>query len=158
MKRCIHGKALFSRDYTYRYALARVWDESGPVVTFIGLNPSTADDRIDDPTVRRCVGFAQRWGYGQLLLGNLFAYRSTSPGVLGRVSDPVGPLNDRWLRRLVRMANCVVAAWGAGGRLSGRDEAVLAILGPAHCLGTTREGHPRHPLYLPSEATPRPFP
>jgi hypothetical protein len=142
--------ASFSRDGRYRYALRRVWDPSRPAVLFIGLNPSTADHRVDDPTIRRCIRFAADWGFGRLLVGNLFAFRTPSPRVLRDATDPFGPRNDRWLRRLARDADVIVAAWGNDGSYLGRDREILALLGSVHCLGITRRGQPKHPLYVPA--------
>jgi hypothetical protein len=140
--------ARFSRCSEYRYTLSRTWDKSLPRVLFIGLNPSTADDQRDDPTVRRCIGFASEWGYGGLILVNLFAYRSTDPNGLTEVDDPIGPENDRWISVEQAKADRVVAAWGNHGVLLNRDTAVLESLNQAYCLGITKAGCPRHPLYI----------
>lgn len=144
--------AAFSRCRTYRYTLERRWDPRRPVVMFVGLNPSTADETHDDPTVRRCLGFARRWRFAALLMTNLFALRSTDPRALREAEDPIGPRNDEHLRRCRARAALVVAAWGARGGLGRRDERVLVTLPEAHCLGATRGGRHRHPLYLPSSA------
>ena len=114
----------------------------------VGLNPSTADGDADDPTVRRCVGFARTLGFSGLLVGNLFALRSTSPSQLSVANDPVGPENDRWLGELQARSTLVVAAWGNYGRLFGRSQIVLEILNTPKCFGVTAWGEPRHPLYL----------
>lgn len=147
--------ARFSPCRTWRYELWRRWGHA-PVAAFIGLNPSTADETQDDPTIRRCIGFAKRWGYGGLVMLNLFAYRSTDPRGLKVAADPVGPENDETLLRVTAEAGCVIAAWGAHGALFGRDAAVRRLL--AHLtldhLGLTKAGHPRHPLYL-ARSTPR---
>lgn len=133
--------------------MSRTWDGSLPRVMFIGLNPSTADDRADDPTVRRCIGFSQKWGFGGLILVNLFAYRTTDPVGLIAIDDPIGPENDHWIALEQKKADCVVAAWGNHGVLLNRDDTVLKSLKNAFCLGTTKTGCPRHPLYL-SSVTP----
>jgi len=143
--------ARFSACRKYRYSLARIWDDSLPRVLFVGLNPSTADDLCDDPTVRRCIGFADRWGYGGLTLVNLFAYRTTDPKGLADVRDPVGPDNDHWIAVEQARVESVVAAWGNRGVLLNRDAVVLDTLEHAHCLGVTKAGCPRHPLYLAAE-------
>ena len=140
--------AEFSYCGTYRYALWRAWQPEAPRVLFIGLNPSTADDRMDDPTVRRCLGYARSWGYGSLAIANLFAYRSTNPAHLRTAEDPVGPLNDRWLQDLARESDLVVAAWGDHGRFDQRWKEVAAMRAELYCLGMTKLGQPRHPLYL----------
>jgi hypothetical protein len=157
----MHRGAKFDPTGRYRYSLRRTWDSALPRVAFIMLNPSTADGRADDPTIRRCIGFARRWGYGSLIVVNLFAYRTPSPAVLARASGPVGPDNDRHLRAAWSRSAAIVAAWGVHGSLLGRDLAVMALLArgrkPLLCLGTTQDGHPRHPLYLPADVQPRPF-
>jgi hypothetical protein len=91
----MHHSAISSPCRTYRYSLFRVWNPKFPSVMFVGLNPSTADEQEDDPTVRRCVGFARKWNFGGLILVNLFAYRSTDPAGLLEAEDPVGPGNDK---------------------------------------------------------------
>lgn len=144
----VHRSAVISRDGRFRYSLRRVWDATKPTVLFIGLNPSVADHRIDDQTIRRCITFARSWGFGQLAMANLFALRTPSPRELRRASDPVGPRNDRWLRRLVAEAEEVVMAWGDHGAYLARDRVVLAMLQRPRCLGLSKLGHPRHPLYL----------
>jgi hypothetical protein len=147
MDACISGCG------TYRYALWRCWG-SGPQVLFVMLNPSTADHQHDDPTIRRCIGFAARWGYGAVAVGNLFAFRTPSPRVLKRAACPVGRANDRWLQRLAAESSCVIAAWGNEGTFLGRDAQVRDLLKPLHALALTRQGQPRHPLYLPSGLKP----
>jgi hypothetical protein len=142
----------------YRYMLERVWGVGTTRLLIIGLNPSTADALVDDPTIRRCVGFARTLGYDGLLVGNLFAARSTSPANLQKFWDPVGPENDVWLQRLQKRAHRVVAAWGNGGRLLGRNQAVLRLLTAFDCFGVTSIGEPRHPLYLSADTALQPFP
>jgi hypothetical protein len=149
--------AIFSPCGQYRYVLRRSWARHLPTVLFIALNPSTADHRVDDPTIRRCIGFAKSWGFGRLAVGNLFAYRSTDPKRLRIADDPVGPMNDRWLTTLASRAELTVAAWGVHGSLHGRADAVVSRLTGLHHLGITRHGHPRHPLYLPSDVMPMRF-
>jgi hypothetical protein len=122
------------------------------------LNPSTADERTDDPTLRRCLAFADAWGYGALAVGNLFGYRTSQPADLRSVADPVGTDNDDWLRRLACESALVVAAWGNRGRLGGRGTAIRGRLPAWEVLGLTRQGEPRHPLYVRSGARPVPWP
>jgi len=112
------------------------------------LNPSTADRQRDDPTIRRGIGFAARWGFGAVAVGNLFAFRTASPRVLRQASHPVGRANDRWLLRLAAQSSRVIAAWGNEGVLLGRDAQVRRLLAPLDTLGLTQRGQPRHPLYL----------
>jgi len=152
--RVLRRGAVFSRDRRYRYRLTRRWAD-GPTACFVMLNPSTADHRVDDPTVRRCIAYARRWGFGGLVVVNLFALRSTLPGALLTAVDPVGPGNDRHVARACREASLVVAAWGAHRSVRARAGAVAALLGNAACLGWTRAGEPRHPLYLRRDARPR---
>ncbi|MBL6813290.1 MAG: DUF1643 domain-containing protein [Luminiphilus sp.] len=148
----VKGRAGFSRCGRYRYWLRREWDDTLPQCAFIGLNPSTADAETDDPTLRRCIGFARRWGYGSLLLVNLFGLRATDPATLSKVSDPVGPGTNRWLRRAGTESQLVVAAWGNGGQLFERAKNVAHLIEHAQCLGLTVQGMPRHPLYCPKHA------
>ena len=145
----------------YRYALRREWDPDAPRIAFVMLNPSTADAAQDDPTIRRCIGFARSWGYGALEVVNLFAWRTTDPQALRRVQDPVGPENDRYILRAGRRARETLVAWGNRGILLGRHEAVLRLLlrgrEAVHCLGWTQAGHPRHPLYIRADTVLIPF-
>jgi len=149
------SEAVFSPDRAYRYVLVRLW-ESAPPMTWIMLNPSTADAFADDPTIRRCAGFARREGCGGINVVNLFALRATDPAALSRHASPVGPASDYLIETHARDASLVVAAWGAGGALHGRAREVgqrLAAAGvPLMCLGVTAAGHPRHPLYVRSDA------
>ncbi len=145
--------ATLSPDGLYRYSLGRRWappDEEARWVTFVMLNPSTADAALDDPTIRRCRGFAQSWGAGGMHVVNLYAYRATSPAALWVVPDPVGPDNDRTLTGYAAMGWPMVAAWGANARRD-RVAEVLDLIRdcpPLRCLGTTKAGDPRHPLYV----------
>ena len=140
----------------YRYALTRTWNPELPAVCWVMLNPSTADAFQLDNTVTRCVDFARRWGGGGVLVLNLFALRSTDPQLLYRHPDPVGPANDQVMARMVTSTPLLatVAAWGMHGvRIHpGRGAAVCALLAGCgvelQCLGTTKEGQPRHPLYV----------
>jgi hypothetical protein len=122
---------------------------------FIGLNPSTADETKDDPTIRRCISFAQAWGYGGLCMTNLFAYRATHPIVLREVVDSIGADNDKWLRKASKNAAILIAAWGTQGSLGKRDDAVRKMLSPLHTLRLTKDGYPEHPLYLPKNIQPQ---
>ena len=141
----------------YRYALWRTWDETLPRVMFVGLNPSTADETVDDPTLRRTMEFARRWGYGGVGNGNLFAYRATAPRDMMAADDPVGPENDEWLTRLAGEAGLVVAAWGNDGVFLQRSAAVRSLLSRLHCLKVNASGEPAHPLYQRADTRPRPL-
>lgn len=148
-----HGSAVISACGKYRYELWRHWDDK-PYCMFVGLNPSTADAMIDDPTIRRCVGFAKAWGYGALCMANLFAWRATDPKDMKAAPEPIGPDNDATLQRLAVGAGIVIAAWGAHGSYRGRAVQVLAILPTLHALKLTQDGSPGHPLYLRGDARP----
>ena len=151
------NSAVISDCEQYRYELRRVWDESAPLVLFIGLNPSTADGSSDDNTSRVCINYAKRWGYGGLLLGNLFAYRSTDQTALYTAQDPVGPENDAHLKALQSQAKLVVCAWSNTGSYMGRDLAVLPTLKAPHCLVKLKSGRPGHPLYKRADLRPIPL-
>ena len=150
----------------YRYQLYRVWDAALPQVFFIMLNPSTADAETDDPTIRRCTGFARSWGYGGIEIGNLFALRATDPKDLASAQDPVGPANDMHLaamaKRAVAATGRAICAWGNQGGMGQRDAEVLRLLQAHHaepyCLRINRAtGMPAHPLYLPKGLEPTPY-
>jgi hypothetical protein len=153
--------ATFDPSMRFRYALWRTWDARGRRVAFVMLNPSTADKSEDDPTIRRCMGLARDRGFGKMWAVNLFGYRTPTPGQLRRVPDPIGPDNDRHLRAVCGRADVVIAAWGVHGALMGRDRVVAGWLArrrrPVLCFGTTKAGHPRHPLYLPRDAPLEPY-
>ena len=135
-----------------------MWDASLPAVNFLMLNPSTADAFQLDPTNRRCVGFAQAWGYGSMVTTNIFAYRSTNPAGLRMAKDAVGSGNDEAISTAAKNADLVIAAWGTHGELQGRGEAVHAMLCEAgvelHALKLTKAGHPGHPLYVAADTKP----
>lgn len=138
----------------YRYALWRRWSRQGGVVMFVGLNPSTADATLDDPTIRRCISFARAWSFGGLVMTNLFAWRATDPKDMRAVFEPIGSLNDDALRHHYERADLTVAAWGAHGTHLGRDAIVRKMLPKLHYLRLTKDGHPGHPLYLPATLQP----
>lgn len=173
----VHKHARISTDGKYRYLLEREWrlsqvgilgarwrmfgekDGAGKEMgepkacVFIMLNPSTADADKDDPTIRKCVKFAKAWKYDLLQVVNLFAYRATDPKkllALPHTEDPVGVLNQEVIERVVHDAGVVVCAWGAHGGHLGQHQTVLGWIQPrkTYCLGLTKEGHPRHPLYV----------
>lgn len=157
-------EAIFSPCRKYRYALTRVFATlASPqrACLFVMLNPSTADENTDDPTIRRCVGFAESWGYSRLDVVNLFALRATDPAALLVAIDPVGFDNDRYIEFYARGADLIVCAWGAHGVLNGRSLAVTKILHDAgfalKCLGLTASGQPKHPLYIPANKQPEVF-
>ena len=141
----------------YRYALWRIWDETKPTVMFIGLNPSTADETQDDPTLTRCINFAKAWGYGGVYTANLFAYRATDPKQLLKRKRVIGKQNDHWLQQLSERCELVIAAWGNDGKYQNRAQQVKQQIQPLHYLKMNKSGEPAHPLYLKADLTPMPF-
>jgi len=144
----IYKYATFSSCRKYRYSLSRIWDKKKKHVLFIGLNPSTADEEVDDPTIRRCLNFAKKWGYGGFIMVNLFAYRTTLASNLKKVKYPVGKDNDKYIMTLSKKADTTVAAWGNNGNLYDRDKQVLSFIPNLMCLKVNKSGQPSHPLYL----------
>ena len=149
----IHTGATTSIDGVYRYTLTRALQPSMLTdpkrVLFCMLNPSTADAHSDDPTIRRCMGFAAREGATVLDVWNLYGLRSASPSALIVHDDPVGPNNDAYLPDLLARADLVIVAWGAWAPLDRESEAWLMLESSTPmCLGTTKGGAPRHPLYV----------
>lgn len=155
----IHSGAEFSDCRTYRYLLWRIWEWQGYAnqIMFIGLNPSTADETEDDPTIRQCIRFARDWGYGGLLMMNAFAFCATDPKVMAAAEDPVGPGNDEAFGYRRSQVGLIVAAWGAHCPVE-RERRVCQVVGQTiHCLGRTKAGRPRHPLYLRADTRPEVF-
>jgi hypothetical protein len=155
------GRAKFSRCRKYRYVLVRdfhSWKIDATCV-FVMLNPSTATADVSDPTVTRCEGYARQWGYRRLIVLNVFAYRATDPDELYEQADPVGPLNDRWIARIVRKAAVLVCAWGVHALHMDRHQRVLKLVaGCKPCyLKLTKGGIPGHPLYLKQTLKPQPM-
>ncbi len=167
MKEYTHASASFSDCGRYRYTLVRRWDVGNTSsVLWIMLNPSTADHRIDDATIRKCVRYSKRWGFGRLSVVNLYARIATNPSDLLQLSaaDAVGPDNERYLHNLSDTSDLSVCAWGAAAEYIARrtrhDQAaaVLRQLGPhAHALKITKSGAPGHPLYLRGDLEPFPM-
>lgn len=155
----IERSAVISDCGQYRYALTRTWDPSLPVLVFCMLNPSKADALRDDPTVGRCISFAKAWGYGGIIVVNLFAWRATDPAELLNNPYAVGlDMNEHLIAAVVDRD--VIAAWGASvpKEWAHRPPAVLTLMrqvgARVHHLGLTKDGHPKHPLYLPSATLP----
>lgn len=149
----------FSACRKYRYTLEHVIDPLLPrhTVMWIGLNPSTADEQKLDPTLRRVRAFSQAWGYTAFVMTNLFAFRATEPADMKAASDPVGPENDLWLQRVAGACELIVAAWGVHGVFANRAQMVMG--GPLrgfemHHLVATKDGHPKHPLYIAGNTLP----
>ena len=133
----------------YRYALRRIWDDSKKRMMFIGLNPSYADENKDDQTIKRCISYAKQWGYGGVIMGNLFAFRTPSPAEMIKAGQPIGEENDKWLKRLLKEADLVVGIWGNSGAFLGRAAEVAAVFPELHCLRITGSGQPHHIRNLP---------
>ena len=150
--------AIISECGTYRYLLQRSWNVRLKAVCFVMLNPSTANAQVDDPTIRRCLGFAKRLGFGQLEVVNLFALRATDPAKVRKHQDPVGPENDEHILTAVHVCDMTICAWGGNGGYKDRDTAVLRLLRDngivPHALRISKNGCPAHPLYLPYSLQP----
>ena len=150
------SSAYLSEDRRYRYWLERWWG-TGAALVVIGLNPSTADESLDDPTIRKCIGFAQRWGYAGLIMLNLFAWRSPEPKELRVVEDPIGSENDYFLEMIAKPCRRILCAWGKDGDIDDRDLAVLKLLQGRELVAlkvSEKTGQPWHPLYVSYETKP----
>ena len=150
--------AAFSPCRRWRYLLWRRWDEAKPVANFLMLNPSTADEVKLDPTCARARDYAERWGYGALIVTNVFAWRATDPAKMKAVEDPVGPGNDAAIVKAAKESEIVVCAWGNHGAHKDRSKQILKILSKnkirLHTLRINANGEPAHPLYLPRRLEP----
>ena len=144
--------AIYSDCERYRYSLTRVWDAAGKRVTFIMLNPSTATEVQNDPTVERCDRRARALGFGSFTVTNIFAWRDTDPRNMKAAAEPVGAENDNAILKASREADTIIAAWGTHGAHLARGAAVRALLSnlgkPLYHLGLSKAGHPKHPLYI----------
>lgn len=174
MERSAKISSLIAGGSYYRWMLMRRWDDTLPLVNFIMLNPSTADGNEDDPTIRRCINFAKEWGYGGLVVTNLYAYKATKPLELWVKKkegiDIIGNANIRFMRKALQKTSMVVLAWGTGAKIMGLHyyadalknlgEAIDSVEGKIkiRSLGTTEQGFPRHPLYLSKETQLEKFP
>lgn len=155
--------AVYSPCEAYRYLLTRVWNPAGPKALFVMLNPSTATEFQNDPTVERCERRARALGFGAFRVTNIFAFRATDPRVMRAVGDPVGPANDAAIRAsAMDWADRIICAWGTHGAHLGRGAQVEALLrgtGQAlFTLGLSKDGHPKHPLYIGYDRQPEPWP
>jgi hypothetical protein len=150
--------ATFSPCRRWRYLLWRRWDAAKPVANFLMLNPSTADEHKLDPTCSRARDYAERWGYGALIVTNVFGWRATDPAKMKKVKDPVGPGNDAAIVKAAKESTLVVCAWGNHGSFLERSRQVRALLGKSrikpHVLRLNANGEPAHPLYLPGKLEP----
>jgi len=144
--------AVLSDCGRYRYLLRRSWDASKPRALFVMLNPSTADAEIDDPTIRSCTRLCRSWGYGSFEVVNVFAFRATDPKKLAHADDRQGPLNDTHIIAALIRCDVVICAWGAYPIPIVRHRAIISMIQAqkmdGHCLGRTKKGHPKHPLYI----------
>ena len=149
--------AVFSDCRKFRYALWRMWNEHKPIAMIIGLNPSTADQTRNDPTITRCINFSRSWGYGGVCVTNLFGFRATAPTELKAHHDPIGKENDAWVHEMAKGAAITVAAWGNHGKFLNRSLDILPSLDQLHCIKMNKSGEPAHPLYLKAELKPVPM-
>ena len=150
-------EATISDDQIYRYKLSRTWDSTKSTILFIGLNPSIADETIDDPTITRCINYAKDWGYGTLLMANLFAFRSTYPKDIYLTDNPIGNENDNYILECVAQSDLVVACWGNNGMYMDRENIIKELIPNLYCLKKNKNGTPHHPLRLPRNIRPIPF-
>lgn len=146
------SSAEFSPCRKYRYSLWRIWDRGKPIILFIGLNPSTADEVNNDPTITREIGYALDWGYGGLVMCNIFAFRAPKRKDMKKADNPIGgKLNDLTLKLWHVKCDLTIAAWGIDGAYLNRGQEVFEMLNPLkslYCLFVTQGGYPGHPLYL----------
>ena len=150
----IKSEACFNSARTHRYYLQRSWDLDKPAMAFVCLNPSTADEVVNDPTVTRCINYADSWGYGTFYMLNLFAFRATDPKDMKAAADPVGKMNDSWIKSITDQCHLTIAAWGNHGAYLGRDKEIRKLLNNLHCLKITKSNQPYHPLYLRADLKP----
>ena len=153
------SSAIFSPCRQYRYILWRSWEENWEdnFCMFNCLNPSTADETLDDPTIRRCIQYCKDWGYSGYVMGNIFAYRATDPKVMKAQAEPIGAENNRYLVEYAARAKVVIAAWGTHGSHLDRHNQVKQMIPNLHCLKVTQNGFPDHPLYLKRNLQPIPY-
>ena len=137
--------ALLSDDNIYRYQLSRIWDEEKPKILFIMLNPSTADEFVEDPTIRRVVNYAKDWGYGGVYVGNIYSFRSTYPKGLKCIADPIGPENINHIQTLISLVDKVIYAWGNEEK---EPDWLKKIVETPYCIEISKKSIPKHPLYL----------
>lgn len=145
--------AAFSPCRNYRYALWRVWDAAKPRVMFIGLNPSTANEISDDPTIRRVVSMARNWGFGGVYMTNLFAWITAYPDEILKCPDPING-NDVWLTKLAGMSNEIIFAWGNFKEAQEQAKKVIEMFPQAKALHINKNGSPKHPLYVKGDTIP----
>lgn len=159
MVKIVRKNASIDNTQKYRYWLLREWDVTLPKMVFVMLNPSTADANIDDPTIKRCISFAKDSGYGSIQVVNLFAFRATDPKeIKNKEIDPIGEKNNTYILRTCKDADLVIAAWGENGKFKSRNAFVESLICKEgidlYCLGLTKEGYPRHPLFVRGDVQP----
>ncbi len=148
MNTIIKKSAIISEDKTYRYVLSRTLNDTLPKVAFVGLNPSTADEEVDDPTIEKCIKYCKSWGYGGFYMVNLFALRSTDRSQIYNKKDPIGSQNDFHLKEVFSKVDKVICTWGNDGVFKERNKEVLQLISNPFCLQINVTGEPSHPLYL----------
>ncbi|MDD5700230.1 MAG: DUF1643 domain-containing protein [Candidatus Nanoarchaeia archaeon] len=151
-KEGIESLAIFSDDEKYRFVLRRVWDDKKGRTVFIGLNPSTADEIKNDPTVSRMISLSKSWGFGSVSVCNLFAFRATFPSDLKKAENPIGDENDSFILKEMQDADKVIACWGNHGKFLNRSENFSKNLKNFEHFGFTKAGEPHHLLYLRKDA------
>jgi hypothetical protein len=146
--------ASISECSKYRYSLSRIWDNNKPKVLFVMLNPSTADADNDDPTIRRCINFAKDWGYGGLYVGNLYSYRATNPKELNNMSVLLGDDEVNRIHLMTMSIRCekIICAWGNNAKFG--TKSIDGLFRELYCLALSKEGNPKHPLYLKKDLKP----
>lgn len=152
-----NNECIFSPDRKYRYTLWRVWEANKPYCMFIALNPSKADEIRNDNTVTRCINYAKDWGFGALLMTNIFAWRETKAELMLLEKEPIGIDNDKYLLECAQNAGIVIAAWGNHGKHLNRGEQVKKMIPNLYCLKISNKGNPWHPLYLKKDLKPIPY-
>lgn len=147
-------QAEFSPCGKYRYSFYQQWDASKPNVMFIGLNPTAMDDKQSNPTLKRCINYAQDWGFGGLYVTNLFALLALTPKDLKQAKNPIGQHNDEWLKTAANNCDLIIAAWGNDGDYLNRGQQLVTLIPNLKCLKINQSGQPAHPLYQPKTAMP----
>jgi hypothetical protein len=152
----VKSEAVFSEDKKYRYELTRVWDDSKPKIGFVALNPSVADETENDPTIWKLVRSADGWGYGGIVIVNLFALVTSSPEAMKVASEPIGDENDKYLSKMSKASDLekIVAVWGDDGVHLNRAEQVKKMFSQLWALKISESGQPRHPRFLKSDVEP----
>ncbi len=146
--------ATLSKCRKYRYVLWRKWNKSLPTIMFIGLNPSTANEHENDPTILKCINYSKNWGFGGFYITNLFAYRTFSPAILKKNNSPVGQKNNYWILKTSKLTKKTIACWGDHGTFQDRDVQVKKLISQLYCININKTGQPSHPLYQKSNLKP----